>query len=52
MKQKEQLGDSPALFDYAFAENGLMAFKDGQKIGETSLVQHLGEEKLKKLIGS
>ena len=27
-----------------------MAFKDGQKIGETSLVQHLGEEKLKKLI--
>ena len=50
MKQKEQLGDSPALFDYAFAENGLMAFKDGQKIGETSLVQHLGEEKLKKLI--
>jgi len=52
VKQKEQLGDSPALFDYAFAENGLMAFKDGQKIGETSLVQHLGEEKLKKLIGS
>lgn len=50
VKQKEQLGDSPALFDYAFAENGLMAFKDGQKIGETSLVQHLGEEKLKKLI--
>lgn len=36
---QEQLGDSPALFDYAFSENGLLAFKDGQKIGETS---HLG----------
>ena len=50
VKQKEQLGDSPALFDYAFSENGLLAFKDGHKIGETSIVQHLGEEKLKKLI--
>ncbi|CAJ1388016.1 unnamed protein product [Effrenium voratum] len=50
VKQKEQLGDSPALFDYAFSENGLLAFKDGQKIGETSIKDHLGEEKLKKLI--
>ena len=50
VKQKEQLGDSPHLFDYAFSENGLLAYKDGEKIGETSLVQHLGEEKLKKLV--
>ncbi|CAK9053276.1 unnamed protein product [Durusdinium trenchii] len=50
VKQKEQLGDSPALFDYAFSENGLLAFKDGQKIGETSIVQHLGEANLKKVI--
>jgi len=49
-KQKEQLGDSPNMFDYAFAENGLWAAKDGEKIGETSLVAHLGEEKLKRVI--
>jgi phosphomannomutase len=49
-KQKEQLGDSPSLFDYCFSENGLLAYKDGEKIGETSLVQHLGEDNLKRLI--
>eukprot|EP00967_Tisochrysis_lutea_P144420 scaffold269602_cov33-Tisochrysis_lutea.AAC.3 len=41
-KQKEQLGDSPQLFDWCFAENGLLAHKDGKVIGETSLVSHLG----------
>lgn len=50
VKQKEQLGDSPNMFDYCFSENGLLAYKDGAKIGETSLVGHLGEEKLKRLI--
>eukprot|EP00971_Amphidinium_carterae_P055472 1093240-Amphidinium_carterae.2 len=25
---KEQLGESPAMFDYTFAENGLLAHKD------------------------
>merc|ERR1712232_77812 len=49
-KQKEQLGDSPNMFDYCFSENGLLAFKDGDKIGETSLVGHLGEANLKKII--
>merc|ERR1719482_1501197 len=49
-KQKEQLGDSPNMFDYAFAENGLLAHKDGEKIGETSLVGHLGEDNLKRVI--
>lgn len=49
-KQKEQLGDSPNMFDYCFSENGLLAYKDGEKIGETSLVTHLGEDKLKRLI--
>ena len=42
VKQKEQLGDSPSLFDWCFAENGLLAHKDGVVIGQTSLVQHLG----------
>eukprot|EP00933_Yihiella_yeosuensis_P063018 TRINITY_DN66059_c0_g1_i1.p1 TRINITY_DN66059_c0_g1~~TRINITY_DN66059_c0_g1_i1.p1 ORF type:complete len:262 (-),score=49.02 TRINITY_DN66059_c0_g1_i1:136-921(-) len=50
VKQKEQLGDSPNMFDYCFSENGLLAYKDGEKIGETSIVGHLGEEKLQKLI--
>merc|ERR1711879_1075985 len=49
-KQKEQLGDSPNMFDYCFSENGLLAYKDGVKIGETSLVGHLGGDKLKRLI--
>jgi phosphomannomutase len=50
VKQKEQLGDSPNMFDYCFSENGLLAYKDGAKIGETSLVGHLGEENLKRVI--
>ena len=50
VKQKEQLGDSPNMFDWCFAENGLWAAKDGAVIGQTSFVGHLGEEKLKKLI--
>merc|ERR1711972_197952 len=50
VKQKEQLGDSPNMFDYCFSENGLLAFKDGTKIGETSIVSHLGEDNLKRVI--
>lgn len=50
VKQKEQLGDSPNMFDYCFSENGLLAYKDGEKIGETSLVTHMGEDNLKRLI--
>ena len=49
-KQKEQLGDSPSMFDWTFAENGLWAAKDGKVIGETSLVGHLGEDNLKRII--
>lgn len=50
VKQKEQLGDSPNMFDFAFAENGLAAFKDGVRIGETSFIDHLGEANMKRLI--
>jgi len=49
-KQKEQLGDSPKMFDWCFAENGLLAHKDGEVIGQTSLVTHLGEDNLKRVI--
>merc|ERR1712187_550130 len=38
------------MFDYCFSENGLLAFKDGEKIGETSIVSHLGEANLKRVI--
>ena len=50
VKQMEQLGDSPNLFDYAFPENGLQAFKDGVEIDRTSFLKWIGEEKLQKLI--
>jgi phosphomannomutase len=49
-KQKEQLGDSPNLFDWCFSENGLLAYKDGAQIDQTSLVGHLGEENLKRIV--
>jgi len=49
-KQKEQLGDSPNMFDYCFSENGLLAYKDGNQIGQTSIVEKLGEAKLKEVI--
>ncbi|KAI8026848.1 hypothetical protein LOK49_LG02G01043 [Camellia lanceoleosa] len=37
-------------YDYAFAENGLVAYKDGKLIGSQSLRSYLGEEKLKGFI--
>lgn len=49
-KQKEQLGDSPNMFDYCFSENGLLAYKDGAVIGQTSITKHLGEDNLKRVI--
>ncbi|KAL7258901.1 hypothetical protein ACSBR1_004916 [Camellia fascicularis] len=36
--------------DYVFAENGLVAHKDGKLIGTQSLKTYLGEEKLKEFI--
>ena len=49
-KQLEQLPDSINIFDYAFPENGLLAFKDGVEIGRTSFLNHYGEEKMNRLI--
>ena len=34
-------------FDYSFSENGLVAYKDGQPIGHTSINDHLGEDNIK-----
>ncbi|CAL5401045.1 unnamed protein product [Camellia sinensis] len=48
VKISEQLGKSVINdYDYVFAENGLVAHKDGKLIGTQSLKTYLGEEKLK-----
>lgn len=50
-KISEQLGKSAIVdYDYVFSENGLVAHKDGELIGNTSLKTFLGEEKLKEFI--
>jgi len=50
-KQREQLGEHVLDdWDYVFSENGLMAFQQSKLIATQSLKNHLGEEKLKKLI--
>jgi phosphomannomutase len=50
-KQMEQLGnDVLSNFDYCFAENGLVAYKNGQLIAKQSLSEHLGDDVLKRLI--
>ncbi|KAI8026038.1 hypothetical protein LOK49_LG02G00966 [Camellia lanceoleosa] len=49
VKISEQLGNSAINdYDYEFAENGLVAYKDGKLIGtQVFLRSYLGEEKLK-----
>ncbi|GLI67505.1 hypothetical protein VaNZ11_011708 [Volvox africanus] len=50
-KIAEQLGDGLLTsYDYVFAENGLVAYKDGAQVAIQSLKTFLGEEKLKELI--
>lgn len=50
-KQQEQLGDDVLdMFDYTFSENGLVAYKGRDLIAEASIVSHLGEERLQRLI--
>lgn len=38
------------LFDYAFAENGLTAYKMGEQLASQSFVGWLGEDKYKQLV--
>ncbi|XP_075035932.1 phosphomannomutase 2 isoform X1 [Mixophyes fleayi] len=50
-KIKEQLGeDVVEKFDYVFAENGLVAYKDGQFLCKQSIHAYLGEDILQELI--
>lgn len=51
IKLKEQLGtNAPEDYDFFFAENGLVAHKQGKLVHTASLKTYLGEEKLKELI--
>jgi phosphomannomutase len=50
-KQREQLGENVLdMFDYTFAENGLVAYHGRNLIAEASIQENLGEDRLKKLI--
>ncbi|KAI8492605.1 Phosphomannomutase 1 [Branchiostoma belcheri] len=37
-------------FDYVFAENGLVAYKDGKLLAKMNIQEHMGEEKLQTFI--
>lgn len=51
VKISEQLGKSVITdYDFVFAENGLVAYKNGELVASQSLKSFLGEEKLKELI--
>ena len=51
VKVTEQVGlDLVNSSEYCFAENGLYAMKSGQFLAKQSFKDHLGEDKLKKLI--
>lgn len=50
-KQKEQLGENVLeMFDYCFAENGLVAYKHGELLAKQSIAKFMGEDQLKRLI--
>ena len=54
VKQQEQLGSSSipvtTLFDFCFAENGLVAYRMGEPLASTSFIQWVGEDKYKQLV--
>jgi len=50
-KQKKQLGeDVLQKFDFNFPENGIVAYKEGKLIHESSVKDYLGEEKYKHFV--
>ncbi|XP_030068027.1 phosphomannomutase 2 isoform X1 [Microcaecilia unicolor] len=50
-KIKEQLGeDVVEKYDYVFAENGLVAYKDGKFLSKQSIQAHVGEDIIQDLI--
>ena len=50
-KQKEQLLEKNFhYFKYLFSENGLVAYKHGELLNKTSIIDHLGEDNIKRVI--
>ncbi|XP_043346610.1 phosphomannomutase 1 isoform X3 [Dermochelys coriacea] len=52
-KIAEQLGEGDEVidkFDYVFAENGTVQYKNGQLVAKQAIQNHLGEELLQELI--
>lgn len=50
-KQVEQLGETVLDdFDYLFSENGLDAYKNGERLAEQSLKAFLGEDAIKRIV--
>ncbi|XP_068210970.1 uncharacterized protein Pmm2 [Palaemon carinicauda] len=51
-KIAEQMGGMEGVmkFDYVFAENGLVAYKNGELIAKESIQNYMGEEKLQSFI--
>ena len=50
-KQINQLGESVKIFNFAFSENGTVAFDKNQQIfHKNSIAKYLGEEKLKRVV--
>jgi len=51
VKQKEQLGETfISMLDYSFSENGLIAYRGAELIHSRSLVDYLGNEKIKAFV--
>lgn len=47
---KDLIQSCVSRFDYVFAENGLVAYHQGNLLVKQSLVQHMGEEKVQRFI--
>ena len=54
VKQQEQLGSAArpvtAMFDFCFAENGLVAYRLGQELASHSFIAWIGEAKYQQLV--
>jgi phosphomannomutase len=52
VKIAEQIGGTQAIakYDYVFAENGLVAYKDGKQFFEENIQKHVGEDNLQTFI--
>jgi len=51
-KISEQMGGMDVLdkYEYVFSQNGLVAHKQGQLLAKTSILEHMGEQTIQKMI--